>query len=171
MIRRSFTKTQLNKQCGLQHQQDIEFETWLQTQEFNSVCDMSQHAFWDTIGQKQKPWSKYQKGQGPWDLIMYGNNSEIVELGAVCNMIDNLRDQTTATAQIYMALNKWCVRVNDIDSKLLHLDFDTAILHYVQQRLKNFRVLEYRYIPNDRGGLGTWIHGNNRFWLKKHEKN
>jgi hypothetical protein len=171
MIRRSFTKTQLNKKCGIQHKQEVEFEHWFDKQNFNNVIDMSEYANWDTIGQQQKLWAKYQKGQAPWDLIMYFNNSQIVELGSICARIDQWSDLLTSSGQIYLALNKWCVQVKDVDHDLAHLNFDSAIFEYVQNRLKNFKVLDYRYIPNDRGGIGTWIHGNNRFWLCKHEKN
>lgn len=171
MIRRSFTKTQLNKKCGLQHKQETEFEAWFYKQDFANVCNMSEYAQWDTVGQQQNLWSKYQKGQAPWDLIMYCNNSQIVELESICSRIDQWSDLLTEAGQVYLALNKWCVQVKDVDRGLLHLDFDSAMLDYVRNRLKNFQVLEYRYIPNDRGGIGTWIHGNNRFWLRKHEKN
>jgi hypothetical protein len=78
-----------------------------------------------------------------------------------------MSDQLTDHGQIYLALNKWCVKVDQIDPELSHLDFDTALSFYVHRNLKNFIINDYRYIPNDRGGLGNWVHGNNRFWLIK----
>jgi hypothetical protein len=169
-MNRAYTKTQLKTACGFISQQQQEFNAWLKQQKFNSVKNTSEYAEWDTVGQCQRLWDNYQTGNSPWDLILYFHNTKIVELGEVCQHIDTMADQLANHGQIYLALNKWCVKVDQIDPELAHLDFDTALSFYVQRRLKNFIINDYRYIPNDRGGLGNWIHGNNRFWLVKNEK-
>ena len=166
-MNRFYTETQLKKACGLVHRQDYEFDAWLSQQNFTNIKNISEYADYDTLGQRQNLWSKYQQGVSPWDLIMYFNNTKIVELGEVCRHIDSLVDQLSEHGQIYLALNKWCITVNQIDDSLLDLDFDTALPRYIQSRLKNFTISDYKYIPNDRGGLGNWLHGNNRFWLVK----
>jgi len=169
-MNRTYTKTQLKKACGVSSQQEQEFVVWLKQQKFNNIKNISEYAKWDTVGQCQHLWNQYQNGSGPWDLIMYFNNTKIIELGDVCRHIDSMLNQLADHGQIYLALNKWCVRVDQPDAELLDLDFDTALSIYVQRNLKNFVIDDYRYIPNDRGGLGNWIHGNNRFWLVKNEK-
>jgi hypothetical protein len=169
-MNRPHTNTQLKKACGFVSQQDQEFNTWIKQQNFNNVKNISEYAEWDTVGQCQCLWDQYQTGTRPWDLIIYFNNTKIVELGEVCQRIDSMIPQLADHGQIYLALNKWCVKVDQIDAKLSHLDFDTALPIYVQQNLKNFVINDYRYIPDDRGGLGNWLHGNSRFWLVKNEK-
>ena len=164
---RFHTETQLKKACGLVHRQDHEFDAWLSQQNFTNIKNISEYADYDTIGQGQNLWNKYQQGASPWDLIMYFNNTIIVELGKVCRHIDSLVDQLSKHGQIYLALNKWCVTVDQIDDSLLGLNFDTALPLYIQSRLENFTISDYKYIPDDRGGLGNWLHGNNRFWLVK----
>ena len=171
MNRRSFTKTQLNKKCGLRHSQDQDLDAWIEQENFASVCNMSEYADWDTVGQQQRLWNRYQIGQAPWDLVLYCNNSCIVELGELCDKIDSWADLVSESGQVYLALNKWCVRVSEVDPELSDLDFDTALLPYVEQRLRNFKIWKYLSQPGDRGGIGSWVHGNNRFWLKKHEEN
>jgi hypothetical protein len=164
---RFHTETQLKKACGLVHRQDHEFDAWLSQQNFTNIKNISEYADYDTIGQGQNLWNKYQQGASPWDLIMYFNNTKIVELGKVCRYIDSLVNQLSKHGQVYLALNKWCVKVDQIDNSLLGLDLDTALPLYIQSRLENFTISDYKYIPNDRGGLGNWLHGNNRFWLVK----
>lgn len=164
---RFHTETQLKKACGLVHRQDHEFDAWLSQQNFANIKNISEYADYDTIGQGQNLWNKYQQGASPWDLIMYFNNTKIVELGKVCRYIDSLVNQLSKHGQVYLALNKWCVKVDQIDNSLLGLDLDTALPLYIQSRLENFTISDYKYIPNDRGGLGNWLHGNNRFWLVK----
>jgi hypothetical protein len=166
-MNRTYTSTQLKKACGFESQQDREFDTWIKQQNFSNIKNISEYAEYDTIGQCQCLWDRYQNGTSPWDLIMYFNNTKIVELGDICQLVDSLIDQLADHGQIYLALNKWCVKVDQIDSELLDLDFDTALSIYMQRNLKNFVINDYRYIPNDRGGLGNWVHGNNRFWLIK----
>jgi hypothetical protein len=166
-MNRTHTNTQLKKACGLRHQQDVEFDAWLAKQNITTIKNASEYAEWDTVGQRQRLWDQYQRGTGPWDLIMYFNNTKIVELGELCRHIDGMLDQLTDGGQIYMALNKWCVRVDLTDDSLLHLDFDTALPIYINHKLKNFTVDKYTYMPADRGGIGNWVHGNNRFWLIK----
>ena len=169
-MNRTYTNTQLKKACGFASQQDREFNTWLGQQNFNNIKNISEYAEYDTVGQCQNLWNQYQHGSSPWDLIMYFNNTKIVELGEVCVRIDSMSKQLSTHGRVYLALNKWCVRVDQLDAELLHYDFDTALSIYVQRNLKNFVIDDYRYISNDRGGLGNWIHGNNRFWLIKNEK-
>jgi hypothetical protein len=169
-MKRFYTQTQLKKACGLFHRQDLEFDAWLSQQNFTNIKNISEYADYDTVGQCQNFWNRYQKGTFPWDLIMYFNNTKIVELGKVCRYIDNLADQLSEHGQIYLALNKWCVKVDQLDESLLEFDFDTALPRYIESRLKNFTISDYKYIPDDRGGLGNWLHGNNRFWLVKNEK-
>lgn len=170
-MKRLHTYTQLKKSCRLTTQQENEFDVWFAQQRFSNVLNISEYAFWDTVGRQQCLWDKYTKGSAPWDLIMYFNNTEIVELGAVCDKIDNLFNVLSTNGQVYLALNKWCVYVDRVDATLAHLNFDSALPIYVQNRLQNFKINDYRYIPNERGGVGNWIHGNNRFWLGKNEQN
>lgn len=169
-MNRIYTKTQLKKACNFATQQEQEFNVWLKQQNFKNIKNISEYGEWDEVGKCQDQWSQYRIGSSPWDLILYSNNTKIVELGEVCRNIDNMSDQLTEHGQIYVALNKWCIKVDQTDANLSSLDFDTALPIYVQQNLKNFIITDYRYIPNDRGGLGNWIHGNNRFWLAKNEK-
>jgi len=169
-MNRKYTNTQLIKACGFENQQDREFDVWLKQQNFNNINNISEYAEYDTIGQCQRLWDRYQNGAGPWDLIMYFNNTKIIELGKVCQRIDTMLNQLADHGQIYLALNKWCVKIDQTDAELSHLDFDTALSIYVQRNLKNFVINDYRYISNDRGGIGNWVHGSNRFWLVKNEK-
>lgn len=169
-MNRLHTRTQLKKACGRQLQQEQEFSAWLSKQKLSSVLNISEYAEWDTVGQQQRLWDQFSKGSAPWNLIMYFNNSQIVELGELCGRLDNLFDQLLPNGQIYVALNKWCIRVNHLDPVLIDHDFDSALPLYVQSKLTNFKINEYRYIPNDRGGIGSWVHGSNRFWLGKHEQ-
>jgi hypothetical protein len=166
-MNRVYTVTQLKKACGFVNQQDQEFNAWLKQQNFKNIKNISEYADWDTVGQCQNLWDRYQTGTGPWDLIIYFNNTKIVELGDVLTHIDKLVDQLSEHGQVYLALNKWCVKVDQLDTSLSHLDFDSALPIYVQKKLKNFIINDYKYIPNDRGGLGNWVHGNSRFWLVK----
>jgi len=147
--------------------QEQEFDQWFALQNFSNVLNISEYADWDSVGCQQRLWDKYIKGSAPWDLIMYCNNTQVVELGALCQKIDAMLPELSNTGQIYLALNKWCVRVEHPDSALADLDFDAALPIYVQPRLKNFIIHQYCYTENDYGGIGTWIHGNNRFWLHK----
>ena len=167
-MKRLHTLTQLKRSY---RQQDQEFNDWFSKQQLSSVLNISEYAEWDTVGQQQRLWDQFSKGSAPWDLIMYFNNTQIVEIGELCSRIDSLFDQLLPNGQIYVALNKWCIRVDRPDTTLINHDFDSAMPLYMQSRLTNFKIIEYRYIPNDRGGIGNWIHGNNRFWLAKHEQN
>lgn len=170
-MNRLHTRTQLKKSCRVLTQQEKEFNNWFGEQQLSSVLNISEYAEWDTVGQQQRLWDQFSKGSAPWDLIMYFNNTQIVELGDLCRRIDNLVDQLSPNGQIYMAMNKWCIRVATPDSTLINHDFDSALPLYVQRKLTNFKINKYCYIPDERGGIGNWVHGNNRFWLAKHEQN
>ena len=170
-MRRLHTHMQLKYKCCIINQQEQEFESWFNQQKFDNVLNLSEYGQWDTVGRSQRIWDKYTKGKFPWDLIMYCNNTEIVELEALCEKIDNLVDQLSTYGKIYMALNKWCIKVNSPDPALIALDFDNALPLYIQNRIKNFTIVDYRFVANDRGGIGNWIHGNNRFWLEKNAQN
>lgn len=168
-MRRIKTQTQFKRSCNIKSQQEQDFDRWFEQQKFANVCNVSEYAVWDTVGCQQRLWDRYQKGSAPWDLVMYFNNTEIVELSDVCDRIDQLCDALVPHGQIYLALNKWCVWVQDLDVSLGHLDFDQALPVYIGARLKRCQIKNYQYSPNERGGVGNWLHGNNRFWLVRNE--
>lgn len=163
----TFTPTELKKRCGHDTQQDKEFLAWLQDKSFSNVRSISEYADWDITGQQQRLWDHYQKGSAPWNLIMYFNFTKIVELDTLCHSLNELHSELQEHGYIYVALNKWCVTTDKPDRDLIGMDYDDAIPYYVSKRMENFNLVHYQYIPNDRGGLGNWVHGNNRLWLRK----
>jgi hypothetical protein len=169
-MKRLHTVTQLKKACNIETRQEQEFDAWLKQQNFNNIKNISEYAEWDTVGKCQNLWNRYQTGNEPWDLIMYFNNTKIVELGEICQLIDSVSTQLADHGRVYLALNKWCLKVDHIDTELSLFDFDTALPIYVQKNLKKFTIENYTYMPSEAGGVGNWIHGNNRFWLVKNEK-
>lgn len=159
------TLTQIKTICGSRPVQAVEFEHWLEKNNFQNILEIQEYAEYD-VYKKTQP-LKYQKGSAPWDLILYFNNTLIINLADKLAYLDSLSEQLTDNGYIYCALNKWCIEIPDPDPLYKELIFDDALLPYVKNKLKNYKIMDYRYIPNDLGGMGNWVHGNNRFWLTK----
>ena len=78
-----------------------------------------------------------------------------------------MADQLVTDGYFYLALNKWTMTVSVPDVDFVKFDYDHAIKEYVLKHIKRYKLVDYRYIKNDRGGLGNFVHGNNRCWLQK----
>lgn len=163
------TLTYLRNACGIKRTQEIEFESWLAEYNFQNISNRSEYAEWDNIGQSRQLWNKYQQGTPPWQAIVYFNHTAIINLEELCFIVDQWAYELIPNGWIYLALNKWCVNISNPDFIYKDMSFDDALSLFVSSKLKNLSVKKYQYIPNDRGGLGNWIHGNNRFWLQRNE--
>jgi hypothetical protein len=145
--------------------QDQEFTDWLSTVPHNNLLDLTDKHEQDKSDYYS--FKKHQQGQAPWDVVTYTNTTRVVDLTQLLGRIDQLANQINSNGYFYLALNKWTTTVSNPDSDFAKLSYDQAIEQYVAKYIKNYSCVDYKYIDNDRGGLGNFVHGNNRCWLQK----
>ena len=114
-----------------------------------------------------KSFVQYESGGAPWDVVVYTNTTKIIDLAATVSWVDAYADHIKPQGYFYLAINKWNMGLSNPDTEFSDLDYDHAIGQYVEKYIKRFVVRQYTFIPNDRGGLGNFVHGNNRFWLQR----
>jgi hypothetical protein len=167
-MRQFNTYTQLRCKCEptqVLNQQDREFVEWLVTVPHNNLLDLTEKH--ETDVSDYYSFKKYEQGQAPWNVITYTNTTRIVDLTELLSRVDQLASQLSTNGYFYLALNKWTMLVSNPNPELAELTYDDAINQYVVQNIKNYKLVDYRYIDNDRGGLGNFVHGNNRCWLQR----
>ena len=167
-MRQFNTNTQLKCKCNptqALNQQDQEFVEWLAAVPHTNLLDLTEKH--ETDVSDYYSFKKYEQGCAPWDVITYTNTTRIIDLTELLIRIDNLATQLSTGGYFYLALNKWTMLVSKTDTELAKLTYDDAINQYIVQNIKNYKVVDYRYIDNDRGGLGNFVHGNNRCWLQR----
>lgn len=147
--------------------QDFELATAIENFGITNIIDRSEHADYDSYAKLNPRWRDIATGTVPAELIVYSNTSKIVDIVELVNTIDQWSVDLLPNGRIYCALNKWTLWCSQPEQDLLHLDYDQAISAYFSRHLKNFVVEDYKYIPNDIGNIGNWVHGNNRIWLGK----
>lgn len=148
-------------------QQDIELSTTIKKLGITNIVDRSESAEYDDYTKANPRWRDIASGTVPSELIVYSNTSKVVDIAELVNTVDQWAVDLSPGGRIYCALNKWTLWCSQPETDLLHLDYDQAIPVYFSKHLKNFAVEDYKYIPNDIGNIGNWVHGNNRIWLVK----
>lgn len=147
--------------------QDIELATAIEKFGITNIIDRSEYADYDSYTKLNPRWRNISLGAVPSELIVYSNTSLVVDIVELVNTLDQWAVDLLPNGRIYCALNKWTLWCSQPEPDLLHLDYDQAIAVYFSRHLKNFTVEDYKYIPNDTGNIGNWVHGNNRIWLVK----
>lgn len=146
------------KKCGIKLPQEIEFDSWLGENRFSNIKHLTKL---DNATQ-----SKLFK----WDLITYSNYDNLISVDKLCNQINSRADELTKNGWVYLALNKWCIIVNNIDPSINQLNYDRSLLVYITSRVSRLTVRRYNYIDNNIGNVGNWVHGNTRLWFQNETK-
>jgi len=111
-------------------------------------------------------WNRYPESAGEQlpQLLMVSITNRI-EIDDLIELIKSYHTQTNEF--LYLAINKFRI-FSDTEKEVQGHDYDHKLINYCSNQIKNvFSLIDYRYIKDDNGTHGNFVHPATQLFLCK----